>query len=37
MQSEFIEILFYFYIGKINDLTIGNVYFFGIKICMNVY
>ena len=28
MQSELIEILFYFYIGKINDLTISSVYFF---------
>jgi len=37
MQSKFIEILFCVYIGKINDLTIGNVYFFGIKTCMNVY
>ena len=37
MQSELIEILFYFYIGKINDLMISSVYFFGIKTCMNVY
>ena len=28
MQSKFIEILFCFYIGKINDLTISSVYFF---------
>ena len=28
MQSKFIEILFCFYIGKINDLTISCVYFF---------
>ena len=28
MQSKFIEILFCFYISKINDLTISSVYFF---------